>query len=109
MLDTVALLCALPPLMSTVGNPLGCYFEAARGSEDIRPLEMAKSSGTNYHYVVPEISDEIRFAIHSEAVPADLAEARYAEVPAWPVVIGPASPSSRWPRRPPCERAVGAN
>src|SRR5699024_11258630 len=74
-----------------VEDPLDRYFAAARGTAEIRPLEMTKWFDTNYHYLVPEIADETRFTLHPEAVLADLAEAVEEGVPARPVVVGPAT------------------
>ena len=38
-----------------VPDELDRYFAAARGNEDVAPLEMTKWFDTNYHYLVPEI------------------------------------------------------
>ncbi|MCD2262255.1 5-methyltetrahydropteroyltriglutamate--homocysteine S-methyltransferase [Dietzia aurantiaca] len=89
MLDTAAMLGALPPRVAVVDDPLDRYFAAARGAEGIRPLEMTKWFDTNYHYLVPEIADDTAFSLHPEAVLSDLAEAVAEGVPARPVVIGP--------------------
>ncbi|MFL0579842.1 5-methyltetrahydropteroyltriglutamate--homocysteine S-methyltransferase [Dietzia sp. 179-F 9C3 NHS] len=91
MLDTAVLLGALPERVASVADPLDRYFAAARGTADIRPLEMTKWFDTNYHYLVPEIADGTRFVLHPEKVLADLAEAVAEGVPARPVVIGPAT------------------
>ena len=89
MLDTAVLLGALPPRVLEIEDPLDRYFAAARGAEGIRPLEMTKWFDTNYHYLVPEISDDMDFDLHPEHVLADLAESVAEGVPARPVVIGP--------------------
>lgn len=91
VLDTAVLLGALPARVEGVEDPLDRYFAAARGTAEIRPLEMTKWFDTNYHYLVPEIADETRFTLHPEAVLADLAEAVEEGVPARPVVVGPAT------------------
>ncbi|HHX85116.1 MAG TPA: 5-methyltetrahydropteroyltriglutamate--homocysteine S-methyltransferase, partial [Actinomycetales bacterium] len=91
MLDTAALLGALPERVAAVEDPLDRYFAAARGTAEIRPLEMTKWFDTNYHYLVPEIADDTRFTLHPEKVLTDLAEAVAEGVPARPVVIGPAT------------------
>src|SRR5699024_10857770 len=72
MLDTAVLLGALPPRVLEIEDPLDRYFAAARGAEGIRPLEMTKWFDTNYHYLVPEISDDMDFDLHPEHVLADL-------------------------------------
>lgn len=89
MLDTAAMLGALPPRVAVIDQPLDRYFAAARGAEGIRPLEMTKWFDTNYHYLVPEIADDTEFTLNPEEVLSDLAEAIDEGVPARPVVIGP--------------------
>jgi 5-methyltetrahydropteroyltriglutamate--homocysteine methyltransferase len=89
MLDTSVLLGALPARVQTVGDELDRYFAAARGTEDIAPLEMTKWFDTNYHYIVPEIGPDTRFALHPDKVLAELKEALQQGIPARPVVIGP--------------------
>ena len=58
MLDTAAMLGALPPRVAALDDPLDQYFAAARGAEGIRPLELTKWFDTNYHYLVPEIAED---------------------------------------------------
>jgi 5-methyltetrahydropteroyltriglutamate--homocysteine methyltransferase len=89
MLDTAVLLGALPARVQAVSDDLDRYFAAARGTEDIAPLEMTKWFDTNYHYIVPEIGPKTSFALHPEKVLAELKEARDQGVPARPVIIGP--------------------
>ena len=89
MLDTAVLLGALPERVQGIDDELEQYFAAARGNDEIAPLEMTKWFDTNYHYLVPEIADGQRFTLHPEKVLSDLAEAREQGVPARPVVIGP--------------------
>ncbi len=89
MLDTAVLLGALPARVHSVGDELDRYFAAARGTEDIAPLEMTKWFDTNYHYLVPEIGPDTRFALNPGKVLAELNEARGQGIPARPVVIGP--------------------
>jgi 5-methyltetrahydropteroyltriglutamate--homocysteine methyltransferase len=89
MLDTAVLLGALPSRVHSVADDLDRYFAAARGNEDIAPLEMTKWFDTNYHYIVPEIGPDTTFSLHPEKVLAELKEARDQGVPARPVIIGP--------------------
>jgi 5-methyltetrahydropteroyltriglutamate--homocysteine methyltransferase len=89
MLDTAVLLGALPARVQTVDDELDRYFAAARGTENIAPLEMTKWFDTNYHYIVPEIGPNTRFALNPEKVLSELNEALEQGVPARPVVIGP--------------------
>ncbi|WP_414686770.1 5-methyltetrahydropteroyltriglutamate--homocysteine S-methyltransferase [Mycobacterium sp.] len=89
MLDTAVLLGALPARVQSVADDLERYFAAARGTQDIAPLEMTKWFDTNYHYIVPEIGPNTKFSLHPEKVLAELKEAADQGIPARPVIIGP--------------------
>jgi 5-methyltetrahydropteroyltriglutamate--homocysteine methyltransferase len=89
MLDTAVLLGALPARVQSVSDDLDRYFAAARGTEDIAPLEMTKWFDTNYHYIVPEIGPDTKFSLHADKVLTELKEAREQGIPARPVIIGP--------------------
>ncbi|GAD81888.1 5-methyltetrahydropteroyltriglutamate--homocysteine methyltransferase [Nocardia asteroides NBRC 15531] len=89
MLDTAALLGALPRRVAGIADPLDRYFAAARGTDTVAPLEMTKWFDTNYHYLVPEIDAATTFSLHPAPLLAELAEAIQLGVPARPVVIGP--------------------
>ncbi|KQY04255.1 5-methyltetrahydropteroyltriglutamate--homocysteine methyltransferase [Mycobacterium sp. Root135] len=89
ILDTAVLLGALPPRVAGIEDDLARYFAAARGTDDIQPLEMTKWFDTNYHYLVPEIGPETRFALNPDKVLGELKEAQAQGIPARPVVVGP--------------------
>jgi 5-methyltetrahydropteroyltriglutamate--homocysteine methyltransferase len=89
MLDTAVLLGALPPRVKDVADPLDRYFAAARGTDRIAPLEMTKWFDTNYHYIVPEIGPDTRFALNPDKVLGELNEAQSQGITARPVIIGP--------------------
>ena len=89
MLDTAVLVGALPPRVAGVADELDRYFAAARGTDEIAPLEMTKWFDTNYHYIVPEIGPDTKFALNPAKVLAELAEALEQGHPARPVIIGP--------------------
>ncbi|MEO8814750.1 MAG: 5-methyltetrahydropteroyltriglutamate--homocysteine S-methyltransferase [Mycobacterium sp.] len=89
MLDTAVLLGALPARVTGVADELDRYFAAARGTKDIAPLEMTKWFDTNYHYIVPEIGPDTRFALNPAKVLSELKEAAEQGIPARPVIIGP--------------------
>ncbi len=62
VLDTAFLLNAVPERYTSLGlSKLDAYFAAARGYQgergDVKALAMKKWYNTNYHYMVPEISD----------------------------------------------------
>ena len=89
VLDTAAMLGALPARVNGIVDPLDRYFAAARGTADVAPLEMTKWFDTNYHYLVPEISPDTTFTLDPGKVLGELEEALAEDVPARPVVIGP--------------------
>ncbi|MFE7801090.1 5-methyltetrahydropteroyltriglutamate--homocysteine S-methyltransferase [Nocardia sp. NPDC057440] len=89
VLDTAALLGALPPRVAGIADPLDRYFAAARGTDTVEPLEMTKWFDTNYHYLVPEIGADTTFALHPEQLLEQLREALALGTPARPVVVGP--------------------
>lgn len=89
VLDTAVMLDALPPRVAPIADPLDRYFAAARGTEDIAPLEMTKWFDTNYHYIVPEIGPSTTFTLRPEKVLAEIAQAHGAGISARPVVVGP--------------------
>lgn len=89
MLDTAVLLGALPQRVAGVADELDRYFAAARGNSEIAPLEMTKWFDTNYHYIVPEIGPDTKFALNPAKVLAEFKEAAEQGVPARPVIIGP--------------------
>ena len=89
MLDTAVVLGALPARAAKVPDELDRYFAAARGNDQVAPLEMTKWFDTNYHYLVPEIEPATRFALNPDKVLSELKEALGKGIPARPVVIGP--------------------
>ena len=89
VLDTAAMLGALPPRVSGIADDLDRYFAAARGNDDVPPLEMTKWFDTNYHYLVPEIGADTVFTLDTSKVLGEVAEARALGIPARPVVVGP--------------------
>ncbi|PJE16516.1 5-methyltetrahydropteroyltriglutamate--homocysteine S-methyltransferase [Mycobacterium sp.] len=89
MLDTSALLGALPARVGAISDELDRYFAAARGTDEVAPLEMTKWFDTNYHYLVPEIGPSTRFSLHPDKVLSELKEAQQQGISARPVIIGP--------------------
>lgn len=89
VLDTAVMVGALPDRVTGVTDDLDRYFAAARGNDEIAPLEMTKWFDTNYHYIVPEIGPDARFALNPSKLLAELEEARALGIPARPVVVGP--------------------
>jgi 5-methyltetrahydropteroyltriglutamate--homocysteine methyltransferase len=89
VLDTAALLGALPSRVGGIADDLDRYFAAARGTADIAPLEMTKWFDTNYHYLVPEIGPDTAFVLNPAKVLTELKEAQKQGISARPVLVGP--------------------
>ncbi|MBK8463872.1 MAG: 5-methyltetrahydropteroyltriglutamate--homocysteine S-methyltransferase [Nigerium sp.] len=96
VLDTAVALGAVPErfgapfdVASGSAAALEAYFTMARGAAGIPALELTKWFDTNYHYLVPELDGDQRFAYSSRSTAAMLAEALDAGVPARAVVLGP--------------------
>ncbi len=94
VLDLAVTVGAIPArfddLRSSDGSiPLSTVFAVARGDEQRAPLEMTKWFDTNYHYLVPEIGPETRFALSSDRLAAQVREARADGYTTRPVIVGP--------------------
>ena len=95
MLDTCALVGAVPPRYGWKGNEvdLDTYFAMARGSQgkgrDVTAMEMTKWFDTNYHYIVPELERGQSFRLASQKPVAEFREAKALGINATPVLIGP--------------------
>ena len=69
MLDTIALVGAVPERYGTAGGEvdLDTYFAMARGRQaeglDVTAMEMTKWFDTNYHYIVPELGPDTKFSL----------------------------------------------
>ena len=59
VLDTCSYLGLLPQRFNHIADPLDRYFAAARGTDTAQALDMSKLVDTNYHYLVPELSEEL--------------------------------------------------
>jgi 5-methyltetrahydropteroyltriglutamate--homocysteine methyltransferase len=98
VLDAIALVGAVPKRYRHGGGPVGLdtYFAMARGRQeadaDVTAMEMTKWFDTNYHYIVPELGPQTRFALSSSKPFDEHAEAR-AELglDTVPVLLGPVS------------------
>src|SRR5205814_10078380 len=95
VLDTIALVGAVPERYGRDGGQvdLDTYFAMARGRQtddlDVTAMEMTKWFDTNYHYIVPELGPDTRFALSSSKPFDELTEARALGLQAKPVVVGP--------------------
>ena len=94
VLDTAFLINAVPKAyLENDLSPLQKYFAAARGYQnngtDVKALPMKKWYNTNYHYIVPEISDDTDIKL-AGSKPFDLyTEAKENGIETKPVIVGP--------------------
>jgi 5-methyltetrahydropteroyltriglutamate--homocysteine methyltransferase len=76
-------------------NTTEFYFALARGYQkdgfDLPAMEMTKWFDTNYHYIVPEFTENQAFHYNSKKALNEFTEARNAGVLTRPVLIGPVS------------------
>jgi 5-methyltetrahydropteroyltriglutamate--homocysteine methyltransferase len=91
MLDTIAMLGAVPPRFGHQGGhvALDLYFAMARGNAHAPAMEMTKWFDTNYHYIVPELTAETQFALSSAKAVEEFKEAKFLGLTTRPVLIGP--------------------
>lgn len=95
MLDTAFLLGAIPARYKALGlSPLETYFAAAHGYQgeagDVKALPMKKWFNTNYHYIVPELSDDTEIKLQEKnKVLSEYKEAKALGIQTSPTVIGP--------------------
>lgn len=93
-LDTAVLLGIVPERYRRLGlSPLDTYFAMARGyqgeSGDVKALAMKKWFNTNYHYIVPEVEDDMAIALSGDKLITEYEEAKALGIETKPVVIGP--------------------
>ncbi|KAL7197967.1 hypothetical protein ACSBR2_020484 [Camellia fascicularis] len=93
MLDTTAMLGAVPPRYGWTGGEIGfdTYFSMARGNASVPAMEMTKWFDTNYHFIVPELGPEIKFSYASHKAVDEYKEAKALGVDTVPVLVGPVS------------------
>ncbi|EKM59198.1 uncharacterized protein PHACADRAFT_249479 [Phanerochaete carnosa HHB-10118-sp] len=76
-------------------SPLDVYFAMGRGRQgdgvDVPASEMKKWFDSNYHFVVPEFSEETEFKLLFNKAVEEFKEAQLAGVVTRPVVLGPIS------------------
>ncbi|MCT7668141.1 5-methyltetrahydropteroyltriglutamate--homocysteine S-methyltransferase [Shinella kummerowiae] len=105
VLDTAVMLGAIPPAYGWTGGPvdLDIYFAMARGAagsehaacghvhhgHGVPALEMTKWFDTNYHYMVPEFSADLAFALTENQPLQSFLEAKALGIHTRPVLLGP--------------------
>ena len=93
MLDTAVLFGIVPKRYKELQlSELDIYFAMARGyqgdSGDVKALAMKKWFNTNYHYIVPEVEDEMVIELKGNKLFAEYHEAKELEITTKPTVIG---------------------
>lgn len=97
VLDMIAAVGAVPPRYNHSGGnvPLETYFAMARGRQkdgvDVTAMEMTKWFDTNYHYIVPELSKGMKFALSTTKAVDEFKEASELGIITRPVILGPIS------------------
>ncbi|MBN9617910.1 MAG: 5-methyltetrahydropteroyltriglutamate--homocysteine S-methyltransferase [Acidobacteriales bacterium 59-55] len=89
VLDAMVLVGATPARFGSGPVTLARYFQMARNSNEQTAMEMTKWFDTNYHYLVPEWSDDLAFTPDTTKLLAEFAEAKELGVVTRPVLIGP--------------------
>ncbi len=94
MLDTAFMLSAIPSRYTALGlDDVGTYFAMARGYQgqagDVKAYTMKKWFNTNYHYMVPELDDDMTLALRGERFLDGYRQAKEMGIDTKPVVIGP--------------------
>ncbi|KAK6126571.1 LOW QUALITY PROTEIN: hypothetical protein DH2020_039682 [Rehmannia glutinosa] len=86
MLDTTAMLGAVPPRYNWTGGEIGfsTYFSMARGNASVPAMEMTKC-----HFIVPELGPDVNFSYASHKAVNEYNEAKSLGVDTVPVLIGP--------------------
>ncbi|MBE0439150.1 MAG: 5-methyltetrahydropteroyltriglutamate--homocysteine S-methyltransferase [Gammaproteobacteria bacterium] len=98
VLDTSILVGNEPGRVNPDANTLDRLFQIARGQSQQNSTtcehhcaagEMTKWFDTNYHYIVPEIDNQTRFALHADNLLNQVREAKALNHNVKPVIVGP--------------------
>jgi 5-methyltetrahydropteroyltriglutamate--homocysteine methyltransferase len=88
MLDTSILLGAIPKRFKNE-NEQTQYFSMARGNKDNVAMEMTKWFNTNYHYIVPELSNEDVYKLNCQKILKEYKESKELGIDIKINLIGP--------------------
>ena len=94
VLDTAYLLNIIPKRYQSLDlDPLDKYFAMTRGYQgeagDVKALAMKKWFNTNYHYLVPEVEDDVQIELNGAKIFDEYQEAKDLNINTKPVIIGP--------------------
>ncbi len=76
MLDTMFLLGAVPSRFKDIEDKTARYFAMARGDKTHTAMEMTKWLNSNYHYIVPELSESDELGLDISKIVSEYAEAK---------------------------------
>ncbi len=93
VLDTAVALHVIPARYQALGlSELDTYFAMARGyqgeSGDVKALAMKKWFNTNYHYIVPEVEDDMQICLNASKLWKEYDEAKEYGIETKPVIVG---------------------
>ena len=94
VLDTVVLFNLIPKRYKELNlSDLDTYFAMARGYQgengDVKALAMKKWFNTNYHYLVPEVDDQVEISLNGTKIFDEFQEALDLGIKTKPVIVGP--------------------
>ncbi|WP_024789947.1 5-methyltetrahydropteroyltriglutamate--homocysteine S-methyltransferase [Lebetimonas sp. JH292] len=89
MLDTTVILNAVPQRYKDIENCMDRYFAMARGDKSHKAMEMTKWFNTNYHYIVPELDENMAFRADTTKIENEIALAKEVGVTPKINLIGP--------------------
>ena len=75
VLDTMFLLGAIPSRFQDISDKMDRYFAMARGDKTHTAMEMTKWFNTNYHYIVPELSESDNLQLDISKIVSEYREA----------------------------------
>lgn len=88
MLDTAVMLGAIPKRFQDLKEE-ALYFSMARGNKTTVAMEMTKWFNTNYHYIVPELSNEDVYTLNASKILNEYKEAKALGIKTKINLIGP--------------------
>ena len=89
MLDTMVMLNAIPERFAGIADKNERYFAMARGNGKAAAMEMTKWFNTNYHFIVPELSDDLIFHLDPGKILSEYREAKDMGITTKINIIGP--------------------
>ena len=76
MIDAMVMLNAIPSKYNDIEDCMDKYFAIARGDDNHKAMEMTKWFNTNYHYIVPELDENMDFKATILKIKNEYAEAK---------------------------------